>query len=91
MQENRGARGKLVGLTQAIASIPWGEGRTIEEVLETKRVGTCTGKHLVLAACFDALGLLRRTPSPDQALGQCRPVNEAGLAESTHRGAAGTT
>src|SRR3989338_4671585 len=41
----------------AVAKIPWGEGRTIEEVLAIKKVGTCTGKHLVLQACLDALGI----------------------------------
>lgn len=54
-------RHQLVSLVQAVANIPWGEGRTIDEVLTTKHVGTCTGKHLVLAACFDALGIPYRT------------------------------
>jgi hypothetical protein len=49
--------GNVVGLVQAAAAIPWGEGRTIEEVLGTKRVGTCTGKHLVLQRCLDAFGI----------------------------------
>lgn len=40
-----------------VASIPWGEGRSIEEALVTRRAGTCTGKHLVLQACFDELGI----------------------------------
>ncbi len=48
-------RTQIVKLVRAVASIPWGEGRTIEEVLESKRVGTCTGKHLVLMACCDML------------------------------------
>lgn len=51
----------LTSVVQAIAHIPWGEGRTIEEVLKTKKVGTCTGKHLVLAACLTALGIPYRT------------------------------
>lgn len=40
-----------------VSQIPWGEGRTVEEVLSTKKVGTCTGKHLVLQACLDELGI----------------------------------
>ena len=48
-------REQLTTIVQHIAQIPWGEGRTIEDVLETKKVGTCTGKHVVLQACFDAL------------------------------------
>lgn len=54
-------RKQVIQLVQDIAEIPWGEGRTIEEVLETKHVGTCTGKHLVLAACCDALSVAHRT------------------------------
>ena len=54
-------RSQLQKLVQSVAVIPWGEGRTIEEVLETKHVGTCTGKHLVLAACCDALSIPYRT------------------------------
>jgi hypothetical protein len=48
---------QLVEVVKAIAEIPWGEGRSIEEALLTKKVGTCTGKHLVLQACFDELGI----------------------------------
>lgn len=51
---------RLIALAHAVSAIPWGEGRTIEEVLGTKHVGTCTGKHLVLQACFDALGIAWR-------------------------------
>lgn len=40
-----------------VSKIPFGEGRTIEEVLDTKKVGTCAGKHLVLQECFDALNI----------------------------------
>ena len=47
---------KLIRVTQAVADIPWGEGRTIEDVF-TLGVGTCTGKHKVLQACFDKLGV----------------------------------
>ncbi len=48
---------RLSTVAQAVSAIPWGEGRTIEEVLQTRSVGTCTGKHLVLQACLDALGM----------------------------------
>ena len=48
---------QLLKVAQSVAAIPWGEGRTIEEVLSTKNVGTCTGKHVVLQACFDELGI----------------------------------
>lgn len=48
---------QLIEVVQLVAGIPWGEGRTIQEVLITKKVGTCTGKHLVLQACFDELGI----------------------------------
>ena len=51
---------KLVAVVKAVANIPWGDGRTIEEVLVTKKVGTCTGKHLVLGACLDELGIKYR-------------------------------
>jgi arylamine N-acetyltransferase len=54
-------RESLLSVIQAVAHTPWGEGRTVEEVLSTKRVGTCTGKHLVLSACLEALGLPHRT------------------------------
>ncbi len=54
-------RPQFIKLVQAVANIPWGEGRTLEEVLKTKHVGTCTGKHLVLAECCDALGIPYRT------------------------------
>ena len=48
---------RLVTVAQAVSALPWGEGRTTEEVLLTKHAGTCTGKHLVLQACLDALGV----------------------------------
>ena len=50
----------LIAVAQAVARIPWGEGRTIEEVLETKKVGTCTGKHLVLQTCLEHLKIEHR-------------------------------
>jgi hypothetical protein len=48
---------KTIETVKSVAEIPWGEGRTIEDVLLTKKVGTCTGKHLVLQACLDVLGV----------------------------------
>ncbi len=53
-------RDQLIALAQKVAQIPWGEGRTIEEVLETKKIGTCTGKHLLLKACLDHLSIPNR-------------------------------
>lgn len=47
----------VLTLIRSVAEIPWGEGRTIEEVLETKLVGTCTGKHLVLRECLKVLNV----------------------------------
>ncbi len=52
---------QLIAVTLAAARIPWGEGRTIEDVLEKKGVGTCTGKHLVLEVCYERLGIPHRT------------------------------
>jgi len=49
--------GDLPLLLQTVSAIPWGEGRTIKEVLQTKNVGTCTGKHLVLQECLHTLGI----------------------------------
>jgi len=51
---------RLIEITKLVANIPWGEGRTINEVLYTKKAGTCTGKHLVLKACYDELGITNR-------------------------------
>lgn len=48
---------RLIRVVQAVAAIPWGEGRSIEEVLASKGVGTCTGKHLVLMAVLKELGV----------------------------------
>lgn len=44
-------------LSKLVAEISWGMGRTIEDVLVTEKVGTCTGKHRVLQACFDELNI----------------------------------
>ncbi|MFA6553776.1 MAG: hypothetical protein WCT27_05100 [Patescibacteria group bacterium] len=51
---------QFVRISKLVADIPWGEGRTIEEVLITKKTGTCTGKHAVLKACYDELGIVSR-------------------------------
>jgi len=47
----------FVKLVKIISEIPWGEGRTIEDILKTKKIGTCTGKHLLLQACLEKLGI----------------------------------
>lgn len=52
---------QLIKITKLVSCIPWGEGRSIEETLFTKKVGTCTGKHLVLQACYDKLGITNRS------------------------------
>jgi len=54
-------KAQLIRLARAVNAIPWGEGRTLEEVLSTKNVGTCTGKHMVLQACMDVLEIPYRT------------------------------
>lgn len=48
---------RLVAVAQLVSKIPWGEGRSIMDVLVLKKTGTCTGKHLLLQACFDELGI----------------------------------
>lgn len=45
-----------LALIQAVTKIPWGEARTVSEVLSLNK-GTCTGKHLLLHACLDDLGV----------------------------------
>lgn len=52
---------QLVAVTKAVAQIPWGEGRSTKDVLQDKKVGTCTGKHLVLQACYRELGIKFRS------------------------------
>ena len=47
---------RMIKVVRAVSEIPWGEGRSIEEVFE-RGVGTCTGKHKVLQGCFDQLGI----------------------------------
>ena len=54
-------RAALKKLVQAVSAIPWGEGRTIEDVLQSEKVGTCTGKHLVLEAGLQELGIACRS------------------------------
>ncbi|MFC1686987.1 hypothetical protein ACFL0L_00195 [Patescibacteria group bacterium] len=46
---------QLAMVANLVARIPFGEARTIKEVLTTKKVGTCSGKHEVLKACLDEL------------------------------------
>jgi hypothetical protein len=48
---------QMVAISKVVAEIPWGFGRTIEEVLVSKKVGTCTGKHRVLEKCFSFLNI----------------------------------
>jgi len=57
---NLQGREKIIRTCRLVSCIPWGEGRTLEEVLVTKKVGTCTGKHLVLQACLDEIGIRYR-------------------------------
>jgi len=52
---------QLSTITRSVAKIPWGKGRSIREVLGDKKVGTCTGKHLVLQACYQELGIAFRS------------------------------
>ena len=52
-------KGQLITLVQAVAAIPWGEARTVSEVLSLNK-GTCTGKHLLLQECLQELGILFR-------------------------------
>ena len=53
----RNSINSAIDAIRAFSDIPWGEGRTIQEVLDTKGVGTCTGKHLVLQGCLEELGI----------------------------------
>lgn len=50
---------QLPELAQAVSAIPWGEARDLKDVL-AKCTGTCTGKHILLQACFDHLGIQYR-------------------------------
>lgn len=47
-------------LAHAISEIPWGEARTVEDVLKLN-CGTCHGKHLVLEGCLDLLNIQYET------------------------------
>ncbi len=49
----------LVELAHAVAAIPWGEARTIKDVME-KGVGTCRGKHRVFLEACAQLGIEAR-------------------------------
>lgn len=46
----------LIETAKLVREIPFGDGRTVEEVLVKKGKGTCTGKHLVLQRCLQRLG-----------------------------------
>jgi hypothetical protein len=48
---------QIIKTAKLIAKFPWGESRTIEELLVTKKFGTCTAKHLALQKCYDLLGI----------------------------------
>ena len=47
---------KIIKIAQTLSEMPWGEARSIDDVF-AKGFGTCTGKHKVLHACFDELGI----------------------------------
>lgn len=49
----------LVELAHAVAAIPWGEARTIPDVM-AKGIGTCRGKHRVFLEGCTQLGLEAR-------------------------------
>jgi len=48
---------QIIETAKLIAKFPWGEARTIEELLITKKFGTCTAKHLALEKCYNLLGI----------------------------------
>jgi hypothetical protein len=48
---------QITETAKLIAKFPWGEARTIEELLVTKKFGTCTAKHSALQACYNLLGI----------------------------------
>jgi len=48
---------QIAKTAKLIAKFPWGEARTIEELLVTKKYGTCTAKHSALQTCYDLLGI----------------------------------
>jgi len=52
-------KARIVRLAHTVCAIPWGEARTVEDVLQ-KNVGTCTGKHLLFQACCEELGIRYR-------------------------------
>jgi hypothetical protein len=47
---------RFVRVVHLISEIPWGECRSVSEVLE-KGKGTCTGKHLLLQECLEQIGV----------------------------------
>lgn len=49
-------RQKLIKVTQAVAEIPFGPGRSVKEAL-VNGTSSCNGKHKLLKACYDQLGI----------------------------------
>lgn len=54
---NINRKDQIVKTARLVSQIPYGKGRSIEDVLVTKKVGVCTGKHLVLESCYKNLGI----------------------------------
>lgn len=48
---------QITETAKLIAKFPWGKARTIEELLVTKKYGTCTARHSALQACYNLLGI----------------------------------
>jgi len=48
---------QIVEVAKLISKFPWGEARTIEELLITKKFGTCTAKHSLLERCYNLLDI----------------------------------
>lgn len=47
---------QFLELVHRVAAIPWGEARTVEDVIRMN-MGTCTGKHLLLQECLRMIGI----------------------------------
>jgi len=48
---------QLSETAKLIARFPWGEARTIEELIVSKKFGTCTAKHSALKSCYKMLDI----------------------------------
>lgn len=48
---------QIIEIAKKISEIPWGEARTVEELLSTKKYGTCTARHTALELCYKKLGI----------------------------------